>query len=774
MVKILNLLSTSDPGLVTFGDVSDARPRQLLTILGVFLTANLLSAAANLPASGSWVILALDLLCIAVSVHTWRQTLSGNATEARLAVCAVVAALSPLGHLALAREAHQVTVLALTMVSFPFFLGTSRYFLPVLSSCFLGWTAVAIAAPPGPSVLPATGLVALSAVASMWHRIKVEKQEQMRLKQGEEALRQRLALKGSSSGYWYWDLKADRIHFSDSWAEMLGLRREDVKADPEAWFGRVHPHHIPALKEDLNAHLYGETDRFQSQYRIRHRSGRYVWVLNRGVAVRDSKGQPVAIAGSQIDVTQLVGSDQARVDESFRDRLTGLANRDAFLVRLERAFDHVKKGESGIFALMFLDLDNFKTVNDSLGHLVGDQLLAAAAARLRSCTSASRGDLVGRFGGDEFVILLEGIPSIQKATAIAERVVSRMSEPFDIRGQEVRTGVSVGIAFGDSLIESSGDILRNADTAMYRAKSAGRGCIEVFSADMHTEASRLNELRTALASAIEKGELHVEYQPIVSGGSGEIVGAEALVRWRRADGAMVSPGEFIPIAEENGLIYSIGEWVLRTACVQTAMWARAGLPDIKVSVNVSPRQLREKALARTVERVLEESHLDHSQLELEVTETALMKDAEAVEQTITTLDRIGVGFALDDFGTGYSSIEHLRRFTFRTLKIDRSFVAGLPSDSKSAAVAGGLIDLAHQLGLSVTAEGVETPQQLAFLKSLRCDKIQGYLISRPLGPDAFLKLLRAKTAGGRSIRSQHTGEELETKLDGSEASVRRS
>jgi EAL domain-containing protein (putative c-di-GMP-specific phosphodiesterase class I) len=291
---------------------------------------------------------------------------------------------------------------------------------------------------------------------------------------------------------------------------------------------------------------------------------------------------------------------------------------------------------------------------------------------------------------------------------------------------------------------------------------------------MHSEASRLNELRTALASAIDRGELTIQYQPIVSTGSGAIVGAEALVRWRRADGTMISPGEFIPIAEENGLILSIGEWVLRNACMQTAYWSRTGLPDIKISVNVSPRQLREKDLTNMVGRVLEESHLDPSQLELEVTETALMKDANLVEETIASLDRFGVGFALDDFGTGYSSIEHLRRFTFRTLKIDRSFVAGLPSDSKSAAVAGGLIDLAHQLGLSVTAEGVETPQQLAFLKSLSCDKIQGYLVSRPLESHAFLKLLGSEAAVAEGVGSQHpSGHHPATKRN-SAAAVRSS
>lgn len=725
------------------------QPRQLLTLLGAFLAANFSSAVANAAAEGEWASPVVDLLCTIVILLGWREAGETTLSDFQLAVCSTVALASPLSHVLWTGESHQVSILAVVLVSLPFFLGTSRLFLPVLSSAFVGWFIVAGSALPISSAISGTGILALSAVVAMWHRIRVRKLEQMkndedatelaRLKANERKL---VAVEASNNGYWYWDVVANRIQFSDSWAEMLGCRAEDLNLDPESWFGRVHPHHAPRLKEALTTHLYGAMPRFQSQYKIRHRDGHYIWVLSRGLASRNSSGQPVAMAGSQIDITHLIDSERSSLEESFRDKLTGLANREALVVRLERALDHARKGERGLFAVMFLDLDQFKVVNDTFGHLVGDQLLAATAARLVGCVRESRGDLVSRFGGDEFVILLENICSTGEAISIAQRIGKSLSQPFTIGTQEIRTGASIGIALGVGLVDSTEEMLRNADTAMYRAKAAGRGQAILFSLDMHDAAVRLNTLRTSMERAIDHGELYLEYQPIVSAASGQILGAEALVRWQHA-GEMISPGEFIPVAEESGFIVPMGGWILTTACMQAAAWARMGLPDIKISVNVSPRQLREKTVAKTIGRMLEESHLDPSQLELEVTETALMSHIEVVAETIAKLDSLGVGFALDDFGTGYSSIEHLRRFTFRSLKIDRSLVAGLPVDSKSAAVAGGLIDLAHQLGLTVTAEGVETPQQFSFLKSLDCDRLQGYLISPPISAEAFVKLLRS-------------------------------
>lgn len=726
------------------------QPRQLLTLLGAFLVANLSSAVAIAAANGEWAIAVVDLLCTVVVLHAWRRAGEMTLSHAQLAVYSTVASASPLSHVLLMGESHQVTILAVVLVSLPFFLGTSSVFLPVLSTAFVGWVIVAGSALPSTSAISGTGVLALSAVAAMWHRIRVRKLEQSKLNEyaaESERLkaseRKRVAVEASNNGYWYWDVVSNRIQFSDSWAEMLGYRGEELSRDPEFWFGRVHAHHAPRLKEALTTHLYGTTPRFQSQYKIRHRAGHYIWVLNRGLVARNSSGQPVSMAGSQIDITHLIDSERSSLEESFRDKLTGLANREALVVRLERALDHARKDERGLFAVLFLDLDQFKLVNDTLGHLIGDQLLAATAARLLGCVRESRGDLVSRFGGDEFVILLEDISAAGEAIFIAERICKSLSQPFTVGKQEIRTGASIGIALGAGLVESSEDVLRNADTAMYRAKAAGRGQVFLFSADMHDAAVRLNTLRTSLEGAIDKGELFLQYQPIISSAHGRILGAEALVRWRHAD-EDISPGEFIPIAEESGLIVPMGEWILSTACMQAAAWARMGLPDMKISVNVSPRQLREKTLANTIGRMLEESYLDPSQLEIEVTETALMSHIDVVAETIAKLDSIGVGFALDDFGTGYSSIEHLRRFTFRSLKIDRSFVAGLPADSKSAAVAGGLIDLAHQLGLVVTAEGVETPQQLNFLMSLGCDRLQGYLISPPITSEAFANLVRSE------------------------------
>ncbi len=722
------------------------------------MAANLSRAVAGLYAGGGWEAAAIDLASGLFILRTWRSAETQEVPEHRLALCAAIAALSPLSHFHYFRETHQVTLLALVLVSLPFFLGSSRHFVPVLLCCLGGWVLAASAAPASAAAW-GSGILLLAAMASLWHRITIRRRERLRekrrideinrLKAGEQ---KRLAVEAASDGYWYWDVRANRVQLSASWAEMVGCRAEELGDDPEDWFSRVHPHHRPILTDALNAHIFGKTARFQAQYKIRHRDGHYVSVLNRGLALRDSADRVYAMAGSQVDVTHLVESERAQVEESFRDRLTGLANREAFLVRVGRALDHMKRHEGGQFALMFLDLDQFKLVNDSLGHLVGDQLLASVAARLRECVRENRGDLVGRFGGDEFVVLLEETASAEEAMVVADRIVESTSLPFVIGKNEIRTGVSIGIALCDRLVENSASILRNADTAMYRAKAAGRGQVVLFSTDMHAQTARINELRTALATAAEKHELEIHYQPIVSAASEEIVGSEALVRWRR-QGELISPVEFIPIAEESGLIVPVGEWILRSACKQAAAWTRSGLSDIKVSVNISPRQLQEPDLANMVVSVLEECQLDPSQLELEVTETALMKHVEVVAGTIAALDRLGVGFALDDFGTGYSSIEHLRRFTFRTLKIDRSFVAGLPADSKSAALAGGLIDLAHQMGLTVTAEGVETPQQLAFLKSLGCDRIQGFLLGRPLKPADLTKLLQPENSVASLFRS---------------------
>ncbi len=693
-----------------FGDSNQTR--QLLSLVGAVVGMNLLLVFTYVTSPYGWLLVLVDLLAGALILKLWigmdKRPKGYTPSDIQVRICTGLSGLSLAGHLLLG-EAAQLTVLVL---------------------------AVALLAQRTKA----------RKQAQNWGLAVVEerrRQVEEHQRKGRTAERQRLAVEASCHGYWYWDLQADRIQFSSSWAVMLGHTAEELSSDPETWFSRVHPFYLPEIKEALSAHLYGRNERFQSQYRIQHRDGTYLWVMNRGVALRDSDDAPIAIAGSQIDITQLVDVEKSIVDEAFRDRLTDLPNRQALLVRLERAVEHLKRGETRQLAVMFLDLDRFKVINDSLGHLVGDQLLSAVAARLRNCVRQSRGDLIARFGGDEFVVLLEELPLAEEALEIGKRMIDAVASPIRIGQHEIRTGLSIGIALGDRNVEHAEDLLRNADAAMYHAKEGGRGRIEFFSANMHAQAVRLNQLQNDLSEAVTRDGLVLHYQPIMSARSGAIEAAEALVRWRHPSGELVGPSEFIPIAEETGLITAIGEWVLRRACCENVRWQKAGRPALKMSVNVSPHQLADPSLPSVVRDILEESGLPAHLLELEITETALMSNIEIVRETIDRLAGFGVSVSLDDFGTGYSSLEHLRRFQFRTIKMDRSFVAGLTTDSRAAAVANGLINLVHQLGSTVTAEGVETFQQLEFLRSHECDRVQGYFASRPVDARAFSELLES-------------------------------
>jgi len=552
-----------------------------------------------------------------------------------------------------------------------------------------------------------------------------------------------LAIRAANDGHWVWDLKTDSFYYSQQWAAMLGFEPAELPPDPESWFQRLHPHYLPELKRDLAAHLYGGTDRLESQYRIQRRDGSFIWVLCRGRASRDDQGDPVTLAGSQTEITHLVTTEREILDEAFRDRLTGLANRKAFSVRLTGAFAR-PPAERGLFAVIFMDLDRFKMINDTHGHLIGDKLLAAAASRLKNCTRQGVGDVLARFGGDEFVALLEDIQEPQDALRVAERFRECLGPPFRIEDHELQTGVSIGIAFNDTNLDRSEDLLRNADTAMYRAKEGRGSKVQVFNEEMFNSARRTFSIESDLGRALDREEFSLVYQPVVDLESCAIVGAEALLRWNRPGTEPVGPDEFIPIAEETGAIDEIGQWVLEQACIQHVKWSRAGLPPTRIAVNLSPRQLIQPGLPEAVEHVIRSTGVLPANLELELTETALIENIEEASAMIIALRALGVRLSIDDFGTGYSSLGYLRRFSFDRLKMDRSFVADLTTDSKSKAVAQGLIALAHNLGLQVTAEGVETLEQAEFLRLNGCDQCQGYLAARPLPPADFEELARRR------------------------------
>jgi len=566
-----------------------------------------------------------------------------------------------------------------------------------------------------------------------------------RCKQTEEALRESeeryaLAVQGANDGLWDWNLKTSEVYFSARWKSMLGCGENEIGNSPEEWFNRVHPEDIERVRAAIAAHLKGSTSHFESEYRILHKDGVYRWVLSRGLAVRDVGGKAYRMAGSQTDTTERKAAQEQLLHNAFYDALTGLPNRTLFMEHLERALKRVERHKDYLFAVLFLDLDRFKIINDSLGHLAGDQLLIAIARRLEACLRA--GDTVGRLGGDEFVILLDDIRDVSDATRVADRIQKSLALPFSLRGLEVFTTASIGIALNVPAYSRAEDLLRDADTAMYRAKMLGKARYEVFDTVLHTRALKLLQLETDLRRAIEHQEFQLHYQPILSLITGEIVGFEALLRWQHPQRGLVSPEEFISVAEETGLIVPIGEWALRTACVQNKTWQEADLPPLYVAVNLSGRQFKQQDLIERIIGILTDTGLDSRWLELELTESIIMEDAETTIKTLRELEGLGVQLSIDDFGTGYSSLSYLKRFPIDTLKIDRSFVSDITTDPDDAAIITTIITLAHSLKLEVIAEGVETREQLDFLRSQQCDKVQGYLFSQPVPAKMFEKLLR--------------------------------
>ena len=548
-----------------------------------------------------------------------------------------------------------------------------------------------------------------------------------RLAESEE--RHALALQGANDGLWDWDVRADHLYFSPRWKAMLGYTEADIGDAAGEWLGRVHPDDRAALTTALEGHLTGITQHFESEHRVQHRDGNYRWMLARGIAVRESNGRATRVVGSQTDITDRREAEQRLQHDALHDALTGLPNRVLFLDRLDQAIRRAQRRQpENCAAVLFLDLDRFKLVNDSLGHAVGDRLLIAVARRLEA--ELRPGDTVARLGGDEFTILLDAVCDAREATLIAERVHRTLQEPFHLDGRELVVAASLGIALAEPDADPA-DVMRDADVAMYRAKADGKGGHAVFDGRMHELVMRRLDMETDLRHAIERGELEVVYQPIVQAATGRLVGFEALCRWPDGHGDFVEPSEFVPIAEETGLIVPLGRAVLETACRAAAEWrALPGGAGLTVHVNVSHRQLAEPAFASQLAEVLIATGLDARALRLEVREHDLSRDPDATRRTLAqVLDTLGVRWQIDDFGTGASSLHLLHRFPGDAVKIFGPLVNGMGHDSGSFEIVKALVELAHNLGLEVIAEGVESAEQLDHLRVLGCEFVQGFHIS---------------------------------------------
>jgi len=454
--------------------------------------------------------------------------------------------------------------------------------------------------------------------------------------------------------------------------------------------------------------------------------------------VRNDAGAVTHYIGVHSDITDAKTHQDELARQANHDSLTGLPNRNLLWDRIDRACVRTQR-YGGFAAVAFLDLDNFKVVNDSLGHSLGDHLLRAVASRLESSLRAM--DTVARLGGDEFVLVLSDHKSAQSVSGELQRIVESFSQPFAVDGRDVYITASVGVALYPQDAKDPEALMKSAELAMYRAKESGRNGYQLYTAELQTRVTERLALEGMLRRALERGEFSLHYQPQVDLRTNRVFGCEALIRWNQADLGMIGPAKFIPLAEDTGLIVPIGEWVARTACLQTRAWQVAGLPAVTVAVNISARQFRDKSLLPAIKRILAETGLAPAQLELEVTESVIMQDAQNVIADLQAFRDMGVRLSIDDFGTGYSSLSYLKRLPVDRLKIDQSFVRDITSDADDAAIAQAVITLGHTLNLRVIAEGVETPEQLAFLRRNQCDEMQGYLFGKPVPAEEFRKLL---------------------------------
>lgn len=483
-----------------------------------------------------------------------------------------------------------------------------------------------------------------------------------------------------------------------------------------------------------------EPTRFR--HRLRHRNGSFRWFESAITPILAPDGGVRQLQSSSRDITEQRETEQSLIKQAFHDELTGLPNRALLIDRMTHALAASERSNQPI-GVLFIDLDGFRTINDTLGHPVGDTALTKVAERLTAIVRP--GDTLARTGGDEFVMLCAGTDGARGATAVARRILDAFAQPFVLEGREIEIGASIGIATSIGS-EDPHHIIENAGTAMYEAKHEGRGRFAIHDETDQSLALERIDTEEALRWAVRNGELRLHYQPELDLDSGRIVGFEALVRWQRPDGRLVPPGEFIPLAEESGIIVELGRWVIEEACRQASLWRVHRTPDqepVRIWVNLSARQLGDPDLVPFVERTVEAAGISTDEICLEITESALMDDAQAATDQLDELRRIGISLGIDDFGTGWSQFAYLQRLPLDVLKIDRSFVSGLASDHAAATIVAAIIDLAHALGLIVIAEGVESEDQLAVLRELDCDQALGFLFSEPQEARAFDHVLDA-------------------------------
>jgi diguanylate cyclase (GGDEF)-like protein/PAS domain S-box-containing protein len=546
------------------------------------------------------------------------------------------------------------------------------------------------------------------------------------------------AVEAAGDAAFEWDLRAGSLWVSERFRDLIGGEEPDGK--PASWLDRVHPDDREALQTALDAHVAGQTSRLENEHRVKQPDGSWRWLLVRGHAHHDTQGRVLRACGIFADVTSQRQQQERMFHDALHDPLTKLPNRSLFHDLVKRSFARSRRREGYRFAILFLDLDRFKTVNDSLGHQVGDELLCQMCQRLQTCLR--EGDTLARHGGDELTILLDDVKNPKDAVVVADRIHQVTGEPFDIDGHHVFCTVSIGVAISSSAYGKPEELLRDADTAMYRAKAQGRARSVVFDPTMREREPELLELESDLRRALVREEFRLQYLPVVDVETGRIEGIEALLRWAHPERGLLGPDDFVPFAEETGLIVPIGRWVLGTASRDYQALRHAGVAEgISLNINLSSKQLLQTELLEQLEELLRETHLAPRDIVLEITETAFQHSEQAAAQRLAQLKSRGFRLFMDDFGTGYSSLNSLYRFQLDSLKIDRSLFRGGSPKGQAPELVKTIVAFAKDLGKEVVAEGVETAEQLRFVREIGCASAQGYFFSAPVDSGELRTLL---------------------------------
>ncbi|MEG4863663.1 MULTISPECIES: EAL domain-containing protein [Microcoleaceae] len=562
-------------------------------------------------------------------------------------------------------------------------------------------------------------------------------QSEEKLRKSEE--RFHLLTRATNDAVWDFNLSKNEYWLSEEFEKVFGYKLNDTQTiDFDLWWQNIHPEERERVMSSFNETMKSDAEFWSEEYSFHRADGGYVFVLDRGYIIRNESGKAVRAIGTMMDITQRKQAEEIIRYQAVYDQLTGLPNRILFNERLTAALRQAKKNKK-MLAVMFLDLDRFKKINDTLGHAAGDRLLESFAGRISDTLRST--DTVARWGGDEFTVLLPDLNCLEDAVKTAQRIIDYLKPPFKLEEQPFHVSSSIGIAVYPNDGEDAETLVKNADAALYRAKDMGRNNYQLYTSTINPQGSQLLTLENRLHEALAQGEFEVFYQPKVNITTWKIQGMEALLRWHHPELGLVSPATFIPMAEDNGLIVAIGEWVLQTACTQNKAWQDALQPDLRVAVNFSARQFQQFNLVEMVTNCLKKTGLEPKYLELEITESTAMQDVDYTTKVLRELQNMGVQIVLDDFGTGYCSLSYLTKFPLNILKIDKSFINGLTTDPSERAIANAVATLGRDLNLSVVAEGVETKEQLDCLRSLHCQEIQGHYFSKALSAGDASKLL---------------------------------